>query len=96
MALPDAEKERIWESFNREIPLSETKPLTAREKTEFEAAQRAGRARLARERRQREKLRRVQVELETKLLKRADAYAADHGMSRAELIARGIKLAIAS
>lgn len=52
MALPDAEKERIWESFNREIPLSETKPLSLKEQEEFEAAQRAGRARAARKRRQ--------------------------------------------
>jgi hypothetical protein len=96
MALPDSEKERIWESFNRDIPLSETTPLSPRQKADLEAARRAGRARLARERRQSEKLRRVQVELESRLLKRADAYAADHGISRAELIAKGIKLAIAS
>jgi hypothetical protein len=31
-ALSDAEKERVWESFNREIPKSEVCPLTAVER----------------------------------------------------------------
>jgi hypothetical protein len=96
MALPDGEKERIWESFNRDIPLSETEPLSAEEQVELKSAQRAGRARRARERRSRAKLQRVNVQLRAQLLKRADAYAANHGMSRTELIARGIELAIAS
>jgi hypothetical protein len=39
-ALPDAEKERIWESFNREIPRSELRALTAAERKQWERVKR--------------------------------------------------------
>jgi len=37
LALPDEEKERIWESLNREIPESETTPLSKKEQAEWES-----------------------------------------------------------
>jgi len=39
-ALPEAEKERIWESFNREIPRSELRPLTPAQKKQWERVKR--------------------------------------------------------
>jgi hypothetical protein len=92
LALPDAEKERIWESYNRVIPFEETRPLTAAE-ARLEAAvnrkARRGRPMVG------QGAKRVQVSVEGGLLKRADAYAARHGLTRAQLVARGLKLALA-
>jgi hypothetical protein len=39
-ALPDAEKERIWESLNREIPRSELRPLTRTQRKQWERVKR--------------------------------------------------------
>jgi hypothetical protein len=99
LALPDAEKERIWESYNRVIPFEETRALTPREQAEWDRF--AGTAKAARGERRRGRpvvgqgAKRVQVSVEGGLLKRADAYAARHGLTRAQLVARGLKLALA-
>jgi len=95
LALTDSEKERIWESYNREIPDSETRPLTSAEQDELDSARRAARSNRRRSMKAKS-ARRVQISLEGHLLKRADAYAARHRMTRAELIAKGLKLAMAS
>lgn len=39
-ALPEAEKERIWASFNREIPRSELRALTPTERKQWERMKR--------------------------------------------------------
>lgn len=44
LALTDEEKERIWESFNREIPESETTPLSKKEQAEWESFVKKARA----------------------------------------------------
>lgn len=84
MALSDAEKERVWESFNREIPLSETRPLNARERAEWERAKRSKWV----------SVEEVKVYVERGLLGRADAYAEAHGMTRAQLVAAGLTAVI--
>ena len=90
-ALSPAEKERGWKSYNRVVPLSETRPLTAAERKSFDANRRkpgrpprgAG-------------AKPVNVTIEKALLARADAYAAAHNLSRAALISRGLELALAA
>ena len=95
IALPDDEKERIWESFNREIPASETRPLTAKEQAEWRSFVRAAKAkRKAGRPRVGLGAQRVQVSVERGLLTRADAYARRNGLTRAQLVARGLKAVI--
>ena len=95
LALPDDEKERIWESFNREIPASETRPLTPKEQAEWRSFVRAAKAkRKAGRPRVGLGAQRVQVSVERGLLTRADAYARRNGLTRAQLVARGLKAVI--
>lgn len=96
IALPDAEKERIWESYNREIPESETRPLTPAEAAEWRAIVRAAKARRRKAGRPRVGLgaQRVQVSVERGLLTRADAYARRNGLTRAQLVARGLEAVV--
>ncbi|QOV92268.1 type II toxin-antitoxin system HicB family antitoxin [Humisphaera borealis] len=90
LSLSDAQKEQVWESFNREIPLSETQPLTADETAQWKQV-----VAKARRGRGRPKIgggaQRVQVTVERKLLARADAYAESKGLSRAQLISMGLR-----
>jgi hypothetical protein len=85
-ALSPEEKERVWKSYNRKIPLSETRPLTAAERKSFEADRRRGPGRPVRGRGAKP----VNVTIEKGLLERADRYAADQGITRAELVARAL------
>ena len=86
MALSDEERERLWESLNREIPLSETRPLSARMRREWELAKarKPGRPPTG------EGAKPVYVTIERGLLRRADAYAKSQGMTRAQLVAKGL------
>jgi hypothetical protein len=85
IALSDDEKERIWASFNRSIPLSETRALTPTERRAWERAKRKpGRPPKG------EGATAVSVTIERGLLRRADAYAKSQGMTRAQLITRGL------
>jgi hypothetical protein len=82
-----AEKERGWDSYNRRIPLSETRPPSAAERARFDRIKRkAGRPRVG----QGAKV--VAVTLESGFLKRVDTYAKHHDMKRAEMITRGLKI----
>ena len=85
-ALTPAEKERVWESYNRKIPLSETQPLAAADRDRHRPAR--GRKPVGRG------AARLNVTIERGLLARADAYAAAHRLSRAALISRGLELAL--
>ena len=84
MALSDAEKEKVWESFNREIPLSETRPLNARERAEWERARKGKSV----------SLEEIKVYVERGLLRRADAFAKAHGLTREQLVARALTAVI--
>ena len=91
LALSDAQKERIWESYNREIPLSETRPLTPAERKRWrKAKKRMGRPRVGKGAKV------ISLSVERGLLERADAYARRTGMSRAQLVARGLENVLAA
>jgi hypothetical protein len=87
-ALSEADREKIDHYYSREIPLSETRPLTKAERAQFERVRRrsVGRPKIGKGSKV------VAVTLEKGLLSRVDAYAKGHGMKRAELIARGLRM----
>ncbi|HZL35671.1 MAG TPA: ribbon-helix-helix protein, CopG family [Tepidisphaeraceae bacterium] len=88
LALSDAEKERVWESFNREIPYEETRPLTPEQRKQWQRIRRKlGRAKSKGV----VDAARVQITVERKLLEKADNRAKAMGMSRSQLITRGIE-----
>jgi hypothetical protein len=90
MALSDVEKERVWESFNREIPLSETSPLTAADRRLHEKARRRGRPRTG------EGAEPVTLTIERGLLRRTDAFAARTGLTRSQLVAMALTQLLSS
>jgi hypothetical protein len=91
LALPDEQKERIWEGYNREVPLSETRPLTPAERKRWgKAKKRMGRPRVGKGAKV------ISLSVERGLLERADAYARRTGMSRAQLVARGLESILAA
>ena len=75
--------------FEREILLEDTKPLTPAMRAWWEKARR-GRPRVGKGSKP------VTITVEQSLLQEADAYARMHGIKRSELIAHGLKLAMAS
>jgi hypothetical protein len=89
IALPDDEKERIWESFNREIPLRETRPLTPADRKLWEKAKQKGRPTVGRGSKV------ISLSVERGLLDRADALAKRKGVSRAALVAAGLNAVLA-
>lgn len=86
LALPDEEKERISESYDRPVPLSETRPLNAAERKQWARMRRKsgrptnGKAPKA-----------VRVTIEGGLLRRADRYAEAAGFTRSQMIAKGLE-----
>jgi hypothetical protein len=90
IALPDDEKERIWESFNREVPLSETRPLNAAERKLWAKARRKmGRPVVGRGSKV------ISLSVERGLLDRADALAKRKHVTRAALVAAGLRAVLA-
>jgi len=89
IALPDAEKNRMVreiESETREQRLARSRPLNARERQLWRRfKKKMGRPRVG----QGAKV--ISLSVERQLLKRADAYAKKHGMSRAMLVAHGLQ-----
>ncbi|HZL34937.1 MAG TPA: hypothetical protein VFC78_06490 [Tepidisphaeraceae bacterium] len=92
LALSDEEKERVWESYNRPIPFEETRALTPAEHALHVRFLRKAAGRPVK----REGAARIQATMERGLLRRADEYARRHGMSRSQLIARGVEEVLAS
>ncbi len=103
LSLSDADRERIFQSYSREIPFSETRAMTPDERREWKARQarlqaghekptgkpRPGRPVIGRGTKS------VLVSVERDLLKQADAYAKLHGLKRTQLVAAGLRLAMA-
>jgi hypothetical protein len=90
LALSDAEKDAEVAPFEREIPFSETRPLSAAQRKIWRKyKRRIGRPMIG------QGAKTVAVTIERGLLQRADAYAKRHDLKRAELIARGLELAMA-
>jgi hypothetical protein len=90
--LTTAEKEAVVARLAKGTDYKDTRPLSGKEKSLWEAAKR-GRGRP--KKMPGHKAVAVQVTFEPRLLEKIDAYAAARKMSRAELLARGAKLAMA-
>jgi formylmethanofuran dehydrogenase subunit A len=88
LSLPDAQKEAVWESLNREIPIEETHPLTPAQRKLWQQVKRRGRPKIG------AGAKIISLSIERGLLDRADAYAKQHGLSRAQLVARGLEVVI--
>ena len=83
---PAEQAELIGRFERREVPRSETRPLTKAERARFDRIIKRGRGRP----RIGGGAKRVLISVEQGLLKRADAYAKDKWMTRSELIAKGL------
>jgi hypothetical protein len=90
--LTKSEKEAVVARLAKGTDYADTRPLSSKDKALWEAAKR-GRGRPPKP--PEAKAVAVQVTFEPQLLHKIDAYAAARKMSRAELLARGAKLAMA-
>jgi hypothetical protein len=81
LALSDYQKEAVFRKFDRPIPMSKTRPLSAAERQQCEhAKQKVGRPRIG------SGTQTISVTIEKDLLAWADAYAREKGLTRARLI----------
>jgi hypothetical protein len=88
MALSDADRAKVAAYYERGVPPEDLRPLTAAQRRQWERVKRRGRPRKGLGARP------VSVTIEADLLRRADAYAQQHGLTRAALIARGLEAVI--
>ena len=90
LALSPEQKDREYRAIDREFSRAETKPLTVRQRkawNKFRERRRArGRPRIG------EGAKVVSLTIEGGLLKRTDALAKREGVSRAQLVARGLEM----
>jgi hypothetical protein len=93
-ALTQEEKDRAWEYYDREIPMSESRPPTVAEQAHLNRAlgRLAGPKRSAGRPKVGQGAKVVAVTLERGFLGNVDAYAKEHGLKRAEMITRGLRL----
>ena len=85
MALSDAERAKVAGYFERGVPPADLRPLTADQRRQWDRIKRRGRPKTGLGAKP------VSVTIEADLLRRADEYAARHGLTRAALIARGLE-----
>jgi hypothetical protein len=85
-----AELAEATKEFDEEFVSSKTRPLTAKDKRLHARAKRRGRPQIG------EGAEKIRVSIERGLLVKSDAYAHKHGMSRSELIAKGLRAVIAA
>ena len=93
IALPDSEKERIYQEIENETPeerLAHSRPLNARERRQWQRFKALGRPKVGKG------AKTISLTVEKSLLKEADAYAKRHGISRAKLVAEGLKAVMGS
>ena len=87
-----AEKKALAAELEKGVPFSKMKPFSARGKLLWEAAKRGrGRPPKAPE----TKARRINLTFDPALLAKMNAYVKANGISRAELVARGVRMAMA-
>jgi hypothetical protein len=88
IALPDSEKDKVVREIEAESPaqrLARSRPLNAAERAQWRRFKRKmGRPKIG------GGARTISLTVERNLLKRADAYAKRHGISRAKLVAQGL------
>ncbi len=94
LALSDVQKEAVYRSLDRDIPESETQPTTDADKARWQRVVERAKARGRGRPKVGDGAERINVTVERSLLKRADGFAKRHKMTRAELIARGLVLAM--
>jgi hypothetical protein len=88
-ALSDEEKEREYRSVDRIFSRKEGRPLTREQRkawAKFQERRKRGRPKVG------QGAKTVSLTIEGGLLKRADAWAKREGMSRAQVVARGLEL----
>ncbi len=92
LARPKAERDAELATLDREFSPAELTPLTAAQRASWEQAKKRkpGRPVVGKG------AKRVPVTIEGGLLAEADAYAAKHGLKRTQLIAAGLRLAMAN
>jgi hypothetical protein len=94
IALPDSEKERIVRQIEAETPrdrLSRSRPLNAAERRQWKRFKgKMGRPKVGKG------AKTISLTAEKDLLDQADAYAKEHGISRAKLVAQGLQTVIGS
>ncbi len=92
IALPDAEKNRIFAEFEASTPAdrwAQSKPLNAKERAQWTRIRKRlrGRPKLGAD-----GVEKVSVSVEKSLLKEADAYAKSHKLKRSQMFADGLRL----
>jgi hypothetical protein len=94
IALPDSEKERIVREIEAETPrqrLARSRPLNAREHRQWRRFKaKMGRPKVGKG------AKTISLTVERELLAQADAYAKQHGISRAKLVAQGLQVLLNS
>ena len=89
-ALPDAEKERIFQEIEREDPkdrLARSTPLNARDRErQRKFLSKGGRPKLGKD-----GVKVISLSVEKALLKRADAYAKRNGLKRSEFFSEALR-----
>jgi len=91
IALPDSQKERIYAELDAESPQqrrARSRPLNSTERKQWSAMKKMGRPRIGKG------AKAISLTVEKALLGRATVFARKHGMKRAELFAKGLKLAM--
>jgi hypothetical protein len=84
-----AERDALVKQFDREILFEETKPLSLKGKALWERAKRSKPSPKSRS-----AAKAVVIPVDEALLNRADKYAKRHGMTRAQVVAKGLKAVI--
>jgi len=94
IALPDSERERVVREIEAETPverLARSRPLNAQERKQWRRFKsKMGRPRMGKG------AKTISLTVEKELLAEADAYARKHGVSRASLVARGLRAVLES
>jgi hypothetical protein len=94
IALPDSEKNRIVAEIEREPTerlIARSRPLNAKERAQWKKFRaKTGRPKVGKG------ARTISLTVEKGLLEQADAFAKRHGLSRAQLVARGLRAVIDS
>ncbi|SRR6266568_2577341 len=86
--MTDAQKTAFVKDYEREIPLSETRSLSAEESKLFKSIMKRGRGRP----RVGKGAARINITIEKTLLGRVNAFAKKQKISRARMIAKGLEL----
>jgi hypothetical protein len=84
------ELEEATKDLDEEFAFLKSRPLNKRERQRHAKGRKRGRPRIG------EGAEKIRVSIERGLLARSDAYVRKHGMSRSELIAKGLKAIMAA